>query len=60
MNIFLIILGIFIVIFMPLLVIWALNTLFSLTIVYTLSTWFAVFVIGFFIGGSRAVYKNKN
>jgi len=43
-----VLLGLFIlalIIFMPFLVIWALNTLFGLTIGYTLKTWFATFVL---------------
>jgi inner membrane protein involved in colicin E2 resistance len=47
-----IVLVILAVIFMPLLVIWSLNTLFGFTIAYNLSTWFAVVVLGMFIRGS--------
>ncbi len=47
----LLVIAILIIIFMPLLVIWALNTLFGLTIAYNLATWFAVFVLGVFIRG---------
>lgn len=35
-----------IIVFLPLLTIWALNTLFNLGIVYTLETWAASFILG--------------
>jgi hypothetical protein len=41
--------AILVIIFMPLLVIWSLNTLFGFTIAYNLATWFAVVVLGMFI-----------
>ena len=44
----LILLLIVVIIFGPLLTIWALNTLFALAIPYTLSTWFATAVLGSF------------
>jgi hypothetical protein len=47
-----IVLSILFIIFMPILVIWSLNTLFGFTIAYNLATWFAVVVLGMFIRGS--------
>lgn len=47
-----IVIALLFVIFMPLLVIWSLNTLFGFTIAYNLATWFAVLVLGMFIRGS--------
>jgi len=47
------------IIFGPFFTIWALNTLFPvLAIDYTLETWFAVILLGFFIKGN-VTYKSK-
>ena len=37
----------------PLLVIWSVNTLFSLSIAYTFTNWFATIVLGIFIRGYK-------
>jgi len=42
------------VVFGPLLTIWSLNTLFGLTIPYTLKTWFATLFLAGVVGGSKA------
>jgi hypothetical protein len=44
-------LGIYIALLLcfPLLVIWSVNTLFSLSIAYTFTNWFATIVLGIFI-----------
>lgn len=44
----------------PLLVVWALNTLFMLTIPYSLTTWFAVFVLMVTFSGTRAAVNKKD
>lgn len=51
----LIVFVVLLIIFMPLLVIWALNTLFPvLAIDYTLKTWFAIIIVaGIFAGASH-------
>ena len=48
----LVILIVLVVVFAPLLTIWSLNTLFGLTITYTIKTWLAALVLGAFVGGS--------
>jgi hypothetical protein len=45
------------VIFGPFLIIWAVNTLFSLTIPFTLKTWFAVLILH---GAVSAHYSSKS
>lgn len=45
-NLLVILLIILVIICGPLLLIWALNTLFGLSIAYTLATWFAALVLG--------------
>ena len=47
----LILLVIALLVFGPLLSIWALNTLFGLGIAYTLKTWFAALVLGGIVAG---------
>jgi len=50
---FIVLLSIVVIVFGPLLVIWALNTVFPvLAIPYALKTWFAVIVLGAFISPS--------
>ena len=48
----LVILIVLVVVFAPLLTIWSLNTLFGLTITYTIKTWLAALVLGALVGGS--------
>jgi len=48
----LVILIVLVVVFAPLLIIWSLNTLFGLTITYTIKTWLAALVLGALVGGS--------
>lgn len=43
--------------FVPLVLIWSLNTLFGLGIGYSLSTWAAAFVLAALIGGSSSSSK---
>lgn len=43
----------------PLLTIWALNTLFSLAIQYTIQNWCAAFVLMVIFNGSRVNNKNN-
>jgi urea transporter len=52
-------LAIAVVVFAPLVTIWAVNLLFSLTIPYTLETWFATLVIGTFLRGESPITFNK-
>lgn len=40
------------IVFGPLVGIWALNTLFDLTIVYTFKTWLAMLVLAGIVGGT--------
>ena len=47
-----------VVVFGPLLSIWALNTLFSVGIGYSIKTWFAALVLGGVVGG-RMVKSGK-
>lgn len=42
---------------LPLLVIWVLNTLFSLGIAYTFKTWLAALILVFIVGGFLVVIK---
>ena len=42
----------------PLLVIWSLNTLFALTIPFTLETWSAVIILGMFLKGDGVKFNN--
>jgi hypothetical protein len=46
------------VIFMPLAVIWAMNTLFSLGIAYGFYEWLAVFVLALFLNARNGIIKN--
>jgi hypothetical protein len=48
---------ILIMIFGPLLSIWALNTLFLLEIAYNIKTWLAVLVISAAVGGTKISFK---
>lgn len=43
---------------MPLATIWALNTLFGLSIVYTVKTWAATLVLAAMVGGTSAAGKS--
>jgi hypothetical protein len=52
-------LAIAVVVFAPLVTIWAVNLLFSFTIPYTLETWFATLVIGTFLRGESPITFNK-
>lgn len=47
------------VVFMPLAVVWALNTLFGLAIAYTFKTWLAALIICGCVGGTKASYKSN-
>ncbi len=47
-------------IFMPLAVIWAINTLFSTTIAYTFWNWLAVFVLCGVVSPKPPLTNNKN
>ena len=47
-----------VVVFAPLLTIWSLNTLFGLTITYTIKTWLAALVLGGIVGGT--VVRSSN
>jgi len=42
----------------PLLVIWSLNTLFALTIPFTIETWSAVIILGMFLKGDGVKFNN--
>jgi len=53
-RIYLLLLIVLLAIFGPLLIIWSLNTLFALSIAYTLKTWFAAFVLGGLLSRSGA------
>ena len=55
--IFIIVLLLAIVIFVPLLTIWSLNTLFGLAIGYSLKTWFASLILGGLVGGSAVTAR---
>jgi hypothetical protein len=48
---------VFLIVTLPLLYIWAINTLFYFEIPYTLKTWFAMFLIG---GMFSSGYVNKS
>jgi hypothetical protein len=52
-------LALLVLVFAPLVTIWAVNLLFSLTIPYTLETWFATLVIGTFLRGESPITFNK-
>lgn len=47
-----------IIIGVPLVTIWALNTLFTLTIPYNVSTWFAVLWLSGILAGSKVSKKS--
>jgi len=50
-----------VLVFAPLLTIWSLNTLFALTIAYSVKTWFAiVWLTSVTFGGVQAAVKAKN
>lgn len=51
----LVLLVVLFVVFLPILAIWALNVLFGLTIVVTLKTWFAAFVLIAIVAGGNAI-----
>jgi urea transporter len=48
-----------VVVFAPLVTIWAANTLFNLTIPFSLETWFATLVIGTFLRGENILSFKK-
>ena len=48
----------FIIVYVPLSLIWSLNVLFSLTIPYTFKTWCAMALMMTIIGGLRITYKS--
>jgi hypothetical protein len=52
-GILILVLVVLAVVFGPLLLIWALNTLFGLGIAYTFLTWLAALILGATVGGSR-------
>jgi hypothetical protein len=52
-----IVLFVALIVFMPCLVIWSLDTLFGLHIDYSVKSWFAVLVLSFLVGGSKISYK---
>ena len=52
MGFLLIIICILVIIFMPLLLIWSVNTLFAVGIAYTFYTWLAAFILGGAVGGA--------
>ena len=60
MGFLLILVGIAILILGPLLVIWALNTLFALGIAYTISTWFATLVLSSIVGGAASASRSSS
>jgi hypothetical protein len=47
-----------VIFFAPLISIWALNTLFNLSIAYTFKTWLSALVLGSIV--SRSVHVKKN
>jgi len=49
-----------IAVLMPFLTIWSVNTLFSLTIPYTLETWSAVCLLGIFFRGDGIKFSKKD
>ena len=53
----LIILIIVLIIFGPIIIIWALNTLFKLGILYNFKTWLATLILSGSIGGSKVSSK---
>ena len=53
MKVFIVIMVALLVIMVPLLSIWALNTLFGLAIAYTFKTWLAALLLGAAIGVKR-------
>jgi len=53
------VIAILLIIFAPFLSIWAVNTLFGLTIPFTLKTWFAALVLGGLVSG-RASSGSSN
>jgi hypothetical protein len=53
-GIFIIILFVLVVVLGPLVLIWALNTLFALGIAYTFWTWLAALVLGWTVSGASA------
>lgn len=46
------------IIVMPFLVIWSLNNLFGLTITYSLTNWFSVFILGMFLNSNKFKFKS--
>ena len=50
----LLILALLIIVFAPLVTIWALNALFGLEIAYNIGTWFAVLWLSLIVSGSKA------
>ena len=51
------VIAILLIIFGPFLSIWAVNTLFGLTIPFTLKTWFAAIVLGGLVSGRASSSK---
>jgi hypothetical protein len=60
LTLIVILLVIALIVLFPLAVIWALNTLFALSIGYTFWTWLATVVLCMVVGGSRASYSSKS
>jgi len=56
--IFVIVLIIAAMIFLPLLAIWSVNTLFGTSIVFTIKTWFASLVLVGIVGGTSVSYES--
>jgi len=57
--IFLLILAIVVGVLFPFAIIWALNTLFSLSLGYTFWNWLAVIVLHIFFQGNAIITSNK-
>ena len=55
--IFIVVLILAVVVFVPLLTIWSLNTLFGLAIGYSLKTWFASLIVGGLVSGSAVTAR---
>lgn len=47
----------FVIVFGPLAGIWAINTLFGLTIAYTFKTWLAALILGGVVGGTSKAQR---
>lgn len=53
--VFVIVLAVVLIAFLPLLSIWAVNTLFGTAIPFNVATWFASLWLGIVLGGAKAV-----